>query len=92
MLEQEFARRGSHESRIRIEATLDHLNDSTSEQVRNAVSGLARIGAGVLKVVRQKRLPDLRQPGWLEPPERACYEHARGDRWIDVTLTGDACT
>jgi hypothetical protein len=90
MLEQELAQRGLHESRIRIEATLDHLNDSSAEQLRNAVSALGRIGLGVLKLVREKRLPDLRSPDWLEPPERAAYELPRSDRWIDVSLTTDA--
>lgn len=47
MLEQEFAQRGLHESRIRIEATLDHLNDSSAQQLRNTVDALSRIGRGV---------------------------------------------
>jgi hypothetical protein len=90
MLEEELAQRGIHESRIRIEATLDHLNDSPAEQLQNTVSALGRIGLGVLKMVREKRLPDLHPPDWLEPPERAAYELPRSDRWIEVSLTNDA--
>lgn len=90
MLEHEFAQRGLDESRIRIEATLDHLNDSSAEQLRNTVSAIGRIGHGVLKMVREKQLPDLRPPDWLEPPDRAAYELPRSGRWIDVSLNRDA--
>ena len=90
MLEQEFAQRGLHESRIRIEATLDHLNDSSAEQLRNTVDALGRIGRGILKMVQERKLPDLGPPDWLEPPDRAAYELPRTDRWIDVSLTADA--
>ena len=90
MLEQEFAQRGLHESRIRIEATLDHLNDSSAEQLRNTVDALGKIGRGILKMVQERKLPDLGPPDWLEPPDRAAYELPRTDRWIDVSLTADA--
>jgi len=92
MLEREFAERGIHESRIRIEATLDHLNDSSAQQLQNTVSALARIGQGVLKMVQEKKIPDFRPPDWLDPPARAAYELPRSDRWIDVVLADDAYT
>lgn len=42
-----------------------------------------------LKMVREKKLPDLRPPDWLEPPARAAYELPRSESWIDVSVTSD---
>jgi len=89
MLEHELARRGVTESPLWIEQTLDHLWDTPADRVRLGLRGLkaaGRLGLGVAKAIRDRELPDMSSPEWLEPPDPAFYELPRGDRWISVPL------
>jgi len=87
MLESELRQRGVHESPLWVEQSLDHLEDPPDRR-RDTVEGLklfGRIGLGIAKAVRNRELPDLTPPAWLDPPDRAVYEFP-SDHWIEVSL------
>lgn len=89
MLEEALARRGLTESPLWFEQTLDHLWDTPADRVRLGFQGLkalGRFGLGVAKTIRDRELPDMATPVWLEPPDPAFYELPRGGRWIVVSL------
>jgi hypothetical protein len=54
------------------------------------LKGAARFGLGVAKAIRDRELPDLSVPDWLEPPDHALYEVPRSDQWIAAELDPDA--
>jgi hypothetical protein len=89
MLARELARRGVDESPLALEHTLDHLWDTPAERFDSGVQGLkalGRLGVGVAKAIRNRELPDLSTPQWLEPPDPAFYALPRSDHWTLVTL------
>jgi hypothetical protein len=94
MLRDALARQGAPEqSPLWIESRLEHLWDSPQEQVRRGVSllrGAARLGLGVMQAIRDRELPDLSPPEWLEPPDHALYEIPRTGRWAATELDSGA--
>jgi hypothetical protein len=95
LLEGELARRGVSESPLWIERTLDTLGQSRAERTRqnvDALKTLGKLGLGVINAIRERKLPDLSQPAWIEPPDHAAYAippDARS-RWTEVKLRSDA--
>jgi hypothetical protein len=85
-----LAHHGAHEkSPVWIESQLDHLWDSREDQIvraAHAIKGLVRFGVGAAKAIRDRELPDLTRPEWLEPPARALYESPPSDNWGAVAL------
>ena len=84
---------GRQQSPLWIESRLDHLWDSPEDRVQLGVTmlgGAARFGLGVAKAIRDREIPDLSAPDWLEPPDHALYEIARSDRWAAAELDPDA--
>jgi hypothetical protein len=73
LLEAELARRNLTETPVWIEKTVDTLSLSRAEQWQRAGDALGRVGAGLARVVRDGRLPDLSVPELLAAPERATY-------------------
>jgi hypothetical protein len=93
MLQEQLTSRGLTESPLWMERTLDHLWDTPAQQVRLALQGLTvlgRFGLGVAKAIRDRELPDLSTPDWLEPPDPAFYELPRAEKWIAIELDPDA--
>ncbi len=93
MLEVELGRRGVEESSLWIEQTLDHLWDSAADRARLGLHGLrqaGRLGAGIVRAIRAREIPEVSQPRWLDPPERAAYALPGAGRWVAVELDPDA--
>lgn len=89
-LRQALARHGAHEkSPLWIESQLDHLWDSREDQivrVAQGVNGLLRFGVGAARAIRDRQLPDLTRPDWIEPPAHALYESPPSGNWCAVAL------
>jgi hypothetical protein len=71
-----------------LEHSLDHLWDTSSDRRDARVEGLktlGRLGLGVARAIRDRRLPDPSSPEWLEPPAPAFYVLPRVDRWSRVS-------
>jgi hypothetical protein len=94
MLREALTRHGARrQSPLGIESRLDHLWDSPEDGVQLGIKmlkGDARFGLGVAKAIRDRELPDLSAPDWLEPPDHALYEVPRSDEWIAAELDPDA--
>jgi hypothetical protein len=94
MLRQELVRRGVEEqSPLWTERTLDHLWDSPADQIRlgmRALKGVARFAMAAGKAIKDRELPDLSLPDWLEPPDHALYEFPSTDPVVGVNLDPDA--
>lgn len=81
------------ESPLWLENTLDHLWDTPADHVQLGIKllkGAGRFGLGVAKAIRDRELPDLSTPDWLEPPDHALYEVPRSHQWIAADLDPDA--
>jgi hypothetical protein len=94
MLREALARHGARkQSPLWIESRLDHLWDSPEDRVQLGIKmlkGAARLGIGVAKAIRDRELPDMSLPDWLEPPDHALYEVPRSDEWVAAELDPDA--
>ena len=84
---------GRQRSPLWIENHLDHLWDSPEDRVQLGVTmlrGAARLGLGVAKAIRDREIPNLSAPDWLEPPDHALYELVWSDQWTAAELDPDA--
>jgi hypothetical protein len=96
MLGAELAQRGVGADPRWVEIQLDHMQMSGPERARQAAEGvkeLTRIGLGVAKAIRNRKLPELPNlsvPEWIEPPEAAVYVAPQSDdknrSWTTVNL------
>lgn len=94
ILRDALARRAVRaESPLWVENTLDHLWDSPGDRAQLGIQmfkGAARFGLGVVTAIRDRQLPDLSTPDWLEPPDHALYEVPRSNQWIAAELDPNA--
>lgn len=94
MLRQELARRGAGEqSPLWIEDTLDHLHDSPADRIQlgiRALAGAGRFAIAAAKAIKDRELPALSLPDWLEPPDHALYEFPSTEPVVAVDLDPDA--
>lgn len=94
MLQEALRRHGARkESPLWVESRLDHLWDSPEDRVQQGIKmlkGAARLGLGVAKAIREREIPSLSPPDWLEPPDHALYEVPRSDLWIAAELAPEA--
>lgn len=90
MLSEALARHGARkQSPLWVESRLDHLWDSPEERAQQGIKllkGAARLGLGVARAIREREIPNLSPPDWLEPPDHALYEVPPSDLWIAATL------
>ncbi len=95
LLEDELERRGLDKEPLWVEVTLDKLHASRSDQlgsVRRLASEGRRAAAGIAKAIRDREVPDLSSPAWLDPPEPAYYKIPFDipKRWVRVFLEPDS--
>jgi hypothetical protein len=96
LLEAELKQRGLTESPLWCENTLDRLSASAAErtqQKQQAWEKLAKAGIGVTKALRDRKIPEMSLPQWLEPPDHVDYDPrypTHSSRWIAVALDDSA--
>lgn len=94
MLRRELARRGAGEqSPLWIEDTLDRLQDSPADQMQRRIrtlKGAGRFALAAARAIRDRELPDLSPPDWLEPPDHALYDFPCTEPAVAVDLDRDA--
>jgi hypothetical protein len=95
MLESELEQHGLSESPLWFEQTLDQLTASSSEQAKHSAEGLkalGRLGLSLVTAIRERELPDLSRPDWVEPPNRAAYAVPSNhwNEWTAVHLDTEA--
>jgi hypothetical protein len=94
MLRDALSRHGADQPRpLWIEYQLDHLWDSRDDQLGCGVQlfkTVADLGVKAARAVRDREIPDLAPPGWLEPPSHALYAIPRSGHWTAAELDPDA--
>ncbi len=88
-LAEELASRGASMSPLQVEQALDRLVASPAELREQTFEGLgmlAKLAVTTLTAVRDRAIPDLTPPDWVNPPTRAAYRFPRDqhDRWTRV--------
>jgi hypothetical protein len=95
LLEDELERRGLDKEPLWIEVTLDKLHATPSDQLgslRRLAGEGRRAATGIAKAIRDREIPDLSPPPWLDPPEPAYYKIPLDipKRWVRVILDPDS--
>jgi hypothetical protein len=95
--EAELARHRMPQDPIWVERTLDELEQSRADQIRQKAQNLLLVGSTLGRLARSRGIPD--PPDWMNPPEEASYHGPplRGDKvpveidrnasvWLDRAL------
>jgi hypothetical protein len=95
--ETELARRHMPQDPIWLERTLDELEQSPADKIRQNAQNLLLLGSTLGRLARSRGIPD--PPDWMNPPEEASYygPPLRGDKvpveidrnasvWLDRAL------
>ena len=95
--EAELARRRMPQDPIWVERTLDELEQSPVDQMRQKAQNVLLVGSALGRLARSRVIPD--PPDWMNPPEEASYygPPRRGDKvqvevdrsasvWLDRAL------
>jgi hypothetical protein len=85
----ELAQRDLRKNPVWIEQTLDTMSLSRPEQWQRTSEMLGRLGAGLMRAARDRRLPDLSVPERLAPPVRAVYAVPRHPNHLRIAVDLD---
>ena len=94
LLRDALSRRGADQpSPLWVEYQLDHLWDSRDDQIQRGVQfvkTVAGLGLTAAKAIRNREIPHLAPPDWLEPPSHALYATPGSGHWTAAELDPDA--